>query len=74
MTVNLQTISTYSFPIESQSAQVSSPGQIPVSTNISLGQRVKNAYTRAIIALVEFLNRHKWYTTGMVLGTLLIEP
>lgn len=39
----------------------------------SLCQRISDAYRNAIHKFVQFLWRHGWHVTGMVLGTLLLE-
>lgn len=44
------------------------------SPNLSICQRISNAYRNAIHQFVNFLQKHKFYVTAMVLGTLLLEP
>lgn len=47
---------------------------IIVSSKTSLYQRISTAYTNMIHKFIQFLKKHNWFVTSMVLGTFLIEP
>jgi hypothetical protein len=41
--------------------------------SLSLCERICNAYRNAIKAFVKFLQKHNWFVTSLILGTLLTE-
>lgn len=41
--------------------------------DLSLYQRITQAYKKRIVEFVKFLDNHHWYVTSMVIGTLLSE-
>ncbi len=42
--------------------------------DLSLYQKITQAYKNKIFEFVEFLKKRRWYVTSMVIGTLLSEP
>lgn len=64
-----ETPAPVSAPKVAESGSVSGLAQGP-----SLCERISEAYNNAIRKLVEFLDKHQWHATAMVIGTVLQEP